>query len=104
MQPWYFYVLQLVTGALLVNAVPHLVAGLQGMPFQTPFATPSGIGESSPTVNVWWGFANLAGGLALLHRFTSGDAAGYIALAAGALGLGTFCSRHFGKVRHATRT
>ena len=28
--------------------------------FQTPFASPPGIGKSSPVVNVLWGFLNLA--------------------------------------------
>ena len=30
------------TGAFLCNCIPHLCAGLQGMPFPTPFATPRG--------------------------------------------------------------
>ena len=29
-------------GAFLANAVPHLVSGLRGEPFQSPFATPQG--------------------------------------------------------------
>ncbi|HEY0252621.1 MAG TPA: hypothetical protein VGC41_13895 [Kofleriaceae bacterium] len=93
------YLLTLVAGLLLVNAIPHLVAGLQGAPFQSPFATPSGVGESSPLVNVYWGFANLAGGIALLHFHFVADALGWTALAVGALAIGTFSARHFGKVR-----
>jgi hypothetical protein len=46
-------------GAFLSNAIPHLVSGVMGRAFQSPFATPPGEGLSSATVNVWWGFANL---------------------------------------------
>lgn len=46
-------------GAFLANAVPHFVSGTMGRAFQSPFATPSGEGLSSSTVNVLWGFANL---------------------------------------------
>ena len=47
-------------GAFLANAVPHYVSGMMGRPFQSPFAKPRGKGLSSSTVNVLWGFANLA--------------------------------------------
>jgi len=60
------------TGALLCNALPHLAAGLQGRRFQTPFARPRGVGESSALVNVLWGFFNLLAGLALLYLSLSG--------------------------------
>ena len=59
--PWYCYLLQLLAGALVTNGIPHFVQGLSGAAFQSPFATPSGVGESSPQLNVYWGFANLAG-------------------------------------------
>jgi hypothetical protein len=89
------YALTVLAGMLLANCVPHLVAGSQGMRFQTPFAKPSGVGESSPMINVWWGFANLAGGIALVeHAF-----AGWAWLASGALASFTFSAHHFGKVR-----
>ncbi len=47
-------------GAFLCNAIPHLVSGVMGHPFQSPFAKPPGQGLSSSTVNVMWGFFNLA--------------------------------------------
>ncbi len=99
---WYVYVLQVVSGALLTNGVPHFVQGLSGSPFQSPFASPSGIGESSPLVNVWWGFGNLAGGALLLVKFmptSSHDYLGWGLVAAGMLALGSFCAQHFGNVR-----
>ncbi len=45
--------------AALINSVPHIVHGLSGDPFPTPFARPPGIGLSRPEVNVVWGAINL---------------------------------------------
>jgi hypothetical protein len=42
----------LVAGAFLANGVPHFVQGICGNKFQTPFARPRGVGESSALVNV----------------------------------------------------
>ena len=67
--PWYVYVLQFVSGLFLANGVPHFVQGISGHRFQSPFASPPGVGESSPIVNVIWGFANLAVGFAILWSF-----------------------------------
>ncbi|MGU7780811.1 hypothetical protein [Burkholderia sp. PU8-34] len=86
-------------GALLANAVPHLVSGLRGEPFQTPFADPPGRGLSSSTVNVVWGFANLAIGYALVCRVGAFDlkvTADAAALGLGILALGLFLARRFG--------
>jgi hypothetical protein len=55
--PWYFYLLEFLGGALLANGVPHFVQGISGDPFQSPFASPPGVGESSPLSNVLWGLA-----------------------------------------------
>lgn len=60
-------------GLLLINAVPHMVSGLTGRPFQTPFAKPPGKGLSSSTVNVFWGFLNLAVGYLLVCRVGAFD-------------------------------
>src|SRR5258706_14281882 len=67
---WYVYVAWLFAGAFLANAIPHTVQGICGNRFQTPFASPRGVGESSAIVNVIWGFANLAIGGGLLHIFS----------------------------------
>jgi hypothetical protein len=45
-------------GAFFANAIPHFVSGMMGRAFQSPFAKPHGVGLSSSTVNVLWGFAN----------------------------------------------
>lgn len=42
----------------LVNGIPHFVHGVSGYRFQSPFASPPGVGESSPQVNVLWGLFN----------------------------------------------
>jgi hypothetical protein len=52
-------------GAFLANAVPHLVSGMMGRPFQSPFAKPPGEGLSSSTVNVQWGFFNAPSAMCL---------------------------------------
>jgi len=99
---WYFYLAQFVSGLFLANGVPHFVRGISGQRFQSPFASPRGVGESSPLVNVLWGFANLAAGFALLRAFEPQgpeEAAGWIALGAGVLLAGVQLSRHFGRVR-----
>lgn len=100
--PWYGYVLQVVSGLLLTNGVPHFVQGLCGHPFQSPFAKPPGVGESSPLVNVYWGFANLLGGAALLYEFAPTSAHDYLGwglFSAGVLLIGTQLAIHFGNVR-----
>ena len=88
-------------GALLCNCIPHLVAGLQGSKFPTPFAKPRGVGESSPLVNFIWGLANLLTGLTILARRPMQLGANFecLALVAGALLLGIYLSQRFGKVR-----
>ena len=100
------YLLQFLSGAVITNSVPHLVQGLSGARFQSPFASPPGVGESSPLINFYWGFANLVGGAALLVRFTPTSARDYLGwgiVAAGALLVGTIDTLHFGKVRSTTR-
>jgi hypothetical protein len=64
---WYDYLAHFVAGAFLANGVPHFVQGICGNKFQTPFATPRGVGESSALVNVIWGWFNFIVGGALLR-------------------------------------
>ena len=87
-------------GAFLANAVPHLVSGMMGRAFQSPFAKPPGQGLSSSTVNVLWGAFNTVVGYALLCRVgdfelrSTGDAA---ALGVGALLMSLIHARAFGR-------
>ena len=88
-------------GALFCNCIPHLVAGLQGSRFPTPFARPRGVGTSSALVNFIWGACNLCTALSILVRrpFEIGLNFQCLALAAGALLLGIYLSRRFAKIR-----
>jgi hypothetical protein len=65
---WNHYLSYFFGGMFLSNAVPHLVSGVMGRPFQSPFAKPPGQGLSSSTVNVFWGFINLAVAYVLVCR------------------------------------
>jgi hypothetical protein len=87
-------------GAFLANAVPHLVAGMMGRPFQSPFAKPPGQGLSSSTVNVLWGFFNLVVGYLLVCRvgdFDLQDTRDVAALGLGALVMSLVSARQFGR-------
>jgi hypothetical protein len=70
----------------LTNALPHFVSGAMGMPFQSPFARPPGQGLSSSTVNVLWGFFNIAVFYVLVFR--TGDFDPQVTADAAAFGLG----------------
>lgn len=96
------YVAQFFAGAFLCNCVPHMVCGLQGSSFPTPFAKPHGVGMSSPVVNFAWGLLNLIVGLVLLSNWPVrvGLNASFLIFLLGIGVLGVYSSIHFGKVRH----
>ncbi len=79
-------------GAFLTNAVPHLVSGVMGRPFQSPFAKPAGQGLSSSTVNVLWGSVNLAVAYGLIGRVGTFDVRATEHVVAS--GLGAFLRRY----------
>ena len=102
--PWYVYLIQFIAGLFLANGVPHFVQGISGNSFQSPFASPPGVGESSAVVNVLWGFLNLVIGFALLFAFApkgSDVILEWAFVALGALVISLFLARHFGRVRSA---
>lgn len=97
---WLPLVSYLFGGALLANAVPHVVSGVTGRPFQSPFASPPGEGLSSSTVNVLWGFCNIVLAYLLVFRvgdFDMRDTGDVLACGAGALLIALFSARHFGR-------
>lgn len=97
---WLYDAAYFLGGAFLANATPHLVSGQMGRPFQSPFAKPPGQGLSSSTVNVVWGFINLAFAYGLLARVGAFDLrASDNAAAAGAGGLliSLHLARSFGR-------
>lgn len=99
---WYVYVAHFCAGSMLVNSVPHFVQGISGNRFQSPFAKPLGVGESSPMVNVLWGMANFAAGYFLVNVLvddgfrTAGDK---IAVLLGGFVTSIGLAWHFGRVR-----
>lgn len=99
---WYVYLAHFVAGLFLANSIPHFVHGISGAKFQSPFASPPGVGESSPLVNVLWGFANLVIGYLLLFgvgQFALEVSADALVVALGVLVTGVGLARHFGRVR-----
>ncbi len=98
---WLPYVSYFFGGAFLINAVPHLVSGLTGRAFQSPFAKPPGKGLSSSTVNVLWGILNVIVGWLLIARVgTFNPYSGTHMLAAGLGGLlmALMLARTFGRL------
>src|SRR5690242_20365020 len=63
---WLIMVAHVFAGIFLVNSIPHFVHGVSGHTFQSPFASPPGVGRSPAVVNVLWGFLNLIIGYLLL--------------------------------------
>jgi hypothetical protein len=98
--PWYDYLSYFFGGAFLANTLPHLISGISGSPFQSPFSKPPGQGLSSSTVNVLWGFFNLAVAYLLICRvgtFSLLNTAQVLTLGAGILLMSLMLARSFGR-------
>jgi hypothetical protein len=98
---WYHYLAYFFGGVFLANAIPHLVNGMSGSPFQSPFATPPGKGLSSSTVNVLWGMFNLAVAyllLAHIGRFELRRTSHAVVLGLAVLSTALMLARHFGEL------
>jgi len=97
---WLHYVSYFFGGAFFSNAIPHLVSGMMGHPFQSPFAKPPGQGLSSSTVNVVWGFFNLVIAYVLVGHvgdFDPRSSSQMAVLGVGFLLMGLMGARHFGR-------
>jgi hypothetical protein len=97
---WYHYVAYFFGGAFLANTVPHLVNGVSGNAFQSPFASPPGEGLSSSTINVLWGLFNLGIGYLLICRvgtFNLRKTTHILALAVGILPMSLMLAHSFGR-------
>lgn len=97
---WWHAISYFFGGAFLSNAIPHFVSGVMGRPFQSPFAKPPGQGLSSSTVNVLWGFLNLAVSYVLICRvgdFRLRSATQVVVLGLGFLLMGLMAARGFGR-------
>ena len=99
---WYAYLAYFFAGAFLANSVPHFVSGITGKRFQSPFASPPGVGESSPVVNVIWGLVNFFAGYALIfgvNDFCLGFTREVLMVAIGAVVAAVFLAGYFGRIR-----
>ncbi|QKR99835.1 hypothetical protein F9288_09450 [Sphingomonas sp. CL5.1] len=98
------YLLCIIAGAALFNALPHLLSGMNGRTFPTPFANPPGKGQSSAKANVLWGFANLIAAYAAGRAggFSISDIASLSSSAVGALLLSLYLSHHFSSLGSGT--
>jgi hypothetical protein len=97
---WFHYVAFFFGGAFFANALPHLLNGISGLPFQSPFASPPGEGLSSSTVNVLWGFFNLVVGYLLVCRvgtFALRKNTHVLAFGVGVLLMSVMVARAFGR-------
>ena len=96
---WLPFVSYFFGGMFLANALPHVVSGVRGEAFQSPFAKPPGKGLSSSIVNVLWGTFNLIVAYLFLVQVGSfdlhslGDACTF---GAGLLVMSLFAARTFG--------
>ena len=98
--PWSHYISYFFGGLFFTNAIPHLVSGLMGQAFQSPFAKPPGNGLSSSTVNALWGWLNIGVGYALTLQVGNFDVHSLADVAAFGLGgilISIQLARHFGK-------
>jgi hypothetical protein len=99
---WHVYVAHFFGGAFFANALPHLIAGVSGQAFPTPFASPPFKGLSSPPVNVAWALANLTVAYLLLVRVEAFDLASWSDVGVCFAGFGAMafqCARSLARIR-----
>ncbi len=53
------FIIAVAFGFFVTNSLPHIIPGIHGKPFYSPFATPPVKGKSSAVVNVLWGYFNI---------------------------------------------
>ena len=97
---WIHLVSYFFGGIFLANAMPHLLSGQMGRPFQSPFAKPPGQGLSSSRVNVLWGAFNLVVAYVLLCHvgtFELRNVADVAVASAGGLLISMHGAGHFGR-------
>jgi len=82
-------ILSLVCGALMFNAIPHIVKGICGETHMSPFAQ-----KSSACVNVIWGWINLIIGAAIAFSldYQSWGTGMWICFSAGGIGISVWLS------------
>ncbi len=99
---WYVYLAHFVAGLFAANGIPHFVNGISGKRFQSPFASPPGVGESSPLVNVIWGIINFIIGYVLIYgvgTFVCGFTLNVLVFGIGVLVAAAALASYFGRLR-----
>src|SRR5262245_20301077 len=105
--PWHNVAACFLGGMFFANFFPHFIAGMSGVRFYTPFASPPFRGLSSPVVNMFYALFNLGMAYALLvvvgslelHRVP------HVAVAAAGFGLGSiFIARSVTKLRGSSQS
>jgi len=97
---WLDHLAHVFGGVFFANTIPHLVNGISGRPFQSPFSSPPGRGLSSSLLNVVWGLINLVIGYLLVLRvgnFDLRDTGDIIAFGVGFALMAIALSRAFGR-------
>jgi hypothetical protein len=99
---WYVYIAYFGAGLFLANGIPHFVNGISGKKFPSPFASPPGVGESSPLVNVIWGIVNFIISWILVFgigNFCLGFTLDVLVVVLGMIIASAGLAMHFGRVR-----
>jgi len=105
--PWRDVLAYLFGGMFLANFCPHFIAGMSGVRFSTPFATPPFRGLSSPVVNVLYALFNLAISYTLLVVIGSLDLqhVPHVAVSAAGFGLASIAlARSVTKLRGSSKS
>ena len=105
--PWHNVAVYFVGGVFLANFFPHFIAGMSGVRFYTPFATPPFRGLSSPVVNMLYALFNLAMAYALLVVVGSLELRHVAPVAVSAAGFGfasVFIARSVTKLRGSSQS
>src|ERR1700679_3039827 len=103
---WYHDVAYFFGGVFFANTIPHLVNGISGLSFQSPFASPPGIGFSSSTANVLWRVFNAGVAYGLggrVCRFDLRQIRHAAAIGLGVLMMALMLARHFGEFHGGLR-
>jgi hypothetical protein len=85
-----------LSGVLFINVLPHLIRGISGDKFPSPFAKPHGRKLSSPTSNVVWAFINLSMFLTIFYFNQSSFTVTYgVIMMVGGFSMAIYLSRYF---------
>jgi hypothetical protein len=105
--PWHSAAVYFLGGMFLANFFPHFIAGMSGVRFYTPFATPPFRGLSSPVVNMLYALFNLALAYTLLVVIGSLELQRLPRVAVSAAGFGLasiFIARSVTKLRGSSQS